>query len=158
MKALTPVCVCVYVSVSVSVYLADSFHSNSPPSCCSVSISVNSVGVGVLSSSPSMWRSRSAAGDTATWRQNKRQSQCQTFINFMFEPCQKPYINRRDVDMVHWQFNEMVKTHINTKGKHLKNYAENFHDTFLQTFMVPRRWTPDDFVDSLRFRRAPPAG
>lgn len=45
-------------------HLADSFHSNSSPSCCSVSISVNSVGVGVLSSSPRMWRSRSAAGDT----------------------------------------------------------------------------------------------
>lgn len=45
-------------------YLADSFHSNSSPSCCSVSISVNSVGVGVLSSSQRMWRSRSAAGDT----------------------------------------------------------------------------------------------
>lgn len=53
----------------VHVYLADSFHSNSPPSCCSVSISVNNVGVGVLSSSLRMWRSRSAAGDTRIWRQ-----------------------------------------------------------------------------------------
>lgn len=58
MKVLTLICVC------LCGYLADSFHSNSSPSCCSVSISVNSVGVGVASSSLRMWRSRSAAGDT----------------------------------------------------------------------------------------------
>lgn len=51
-------------------YLADSFHSSSSPSCCSVSISVKRVGVGMdSSSSPSMYRNRSAAGDTLKWRE-----------------------------------------------------------------------------------------
>lgn len=62
-EIVTLLCVC--------AYLADSFHSNSPPSCCNVSISVNIVGVGVLSSSPSMWRSLSAAGDTTNRGQTR---------------------------------------------------------------------------------------
>lgn len=59
-------------SDDVCAYLADSFHSNSPPSCWSVSISVKIVGVGMLSSSPNMLRSRSAAGDTATQQSHIR--------------------------------------------------------------------------------------
>lgn len=41
-------------SVSHAPHLADSFHSISSPSCCSVSISVKSVGLGGSSSSPRM--------------------------------------------------------------------------------------------------------
>lgn len=122
MKALMPLCLC--------VYLADSFHSNSSPSRCSVSISVNIVGVGVLSSSPSMWRSRSAAGDTENMGAKQGTESISPCIEVTLKPGQRSWreqhVSHHKTDIKFFKIFEVAEMCFSSASVHVNAFTTLF--------------------------------